>query len=117
MEGEEPRGGELAEEGERLQTGVALWSEPCCRGGRADPSRGGQQRDRNEARGRTYRRASAVRADRPQCQARTPKVLPPPPPPHWLEAWRSQRSHLQEGLLAFSLLPDEVPQVLKLGQE
>ena len=52
----------------------------------------------------------------------TPKVLPPPQQepllsPPWLEAWRSQGSHLQEGLLAFSLLPDEAPQVLKLGQE
>ena len=44
MEREELRGPELAEEGERLQTGVTLWCEPCGGGGRADPGRGSQQR-------------------------------------------------------------------------
>lgn len=39
-------------------------------------------------------------------------LLPPKSPfsPPWLDAWHSQGSHLQEGLLAFSLL-----QVLKSG--
>lgn len=32
MEGEELRGPELAEEGERLQTGVTLWCEPAAEG-------------------------------------------------------------------------------------
>lgn len=44
-------------------------------------------------------------------------LLPPKSPfsPPWLDAWHSQGSHLQEGLLAFSLLQDEVLQVLKWG--
>lgn len=68
VEGEELRGPELAEEGERLQTGVTPWCEPCSGGGRADPGRESQQRDRSEARARTYRRASAGGAGRPQSQ-------------------------------------------------
>ena len=79
VEREELRGPELAEEGERLQTGVTLWCEPCGGGGRADPGRGSQQRDRSEARARTYRRALAGRAGRPQSQPGPPNVLSPSP--------------------------------------
>lgn len=122
MQGEAFRGRELAEEGERWRTGVALWREPCGEGvvqTRAEANKGVGMRQGGDGEERTEELRLGEQIF--QCWPGPPRFVPPPPPGApsvlRLEAWRSPGSHLQEVRLAFSVLQEEVPQVLKLGPE